>query len=59
MYLCRRLLGASFPYLGQVFQRDHTTVMHGVASIEQRVKQDGAFQLTVQQLEDSIRQAQR
>lgn len=59
MYLCRRLLGASFPYLGQLFRRDHTTVMHGVSTIEQRVKQDAAFQLTVQQLEDSIRQAQR
>jgi chromosomal replication initiator protein len=59
MYLCRRLLGASFPHLGQLFRRDHTTVMHGVSTIEQRVKQDAAFQLTVQQLEDSIRQAQR
>ncbi len=59
MYLCRRLMGASFPHLGQLFQRDHTTVMHGVSSIEQRVKQDAAFQLTVQQIEESIRQAQR
>ena len=59
MYLCRRLLNASFPHLGQLFQRDHSTVMHGVASIEQRVKQDPAFQLTVQQLEESIKRTQQ
>ena len=38
MYLCRRLLNASFPHLGELFERDHSTVIHGVASIERRVK---------------------
>lgn len=55
MYLCRRLLNASFPHLGELFQRDHSTVIHGVASIEQRVKRDPSFLLTVEQLEDAIR----
>src|SRR5262249_32251859 len=55
MYLCRRLLNASFPHLGELFQRDHSTVIHGVAAIEQRVKRDSSFLLTVEQLEDAIR----
>jgi chromosomal replication initiator protein len=59
MYLCRRLLNASFPHLGQLFQRDHSTVMHGVSAIEQRVKRDPAFLLTVQQLEESIKRTQQ
>ena len=58
MYICRRLLNASFPHLGQLFQRDHSTVMHGVALVEQRVKRDPAFLLTVQQLEATIKRAQ-
>jgi chromosomal replication initiator protein len=55
MYLCRRLLNTSFPRLGELFQRDHSTVIHGVTSIERRVKHDPSFLLTVEQLEDTIR----
>ena len=32
-------------------QRDHSTVIHGVTTIEQRVKDDPSFLLTVEQLE--------
>lgn len=36
MYLCRRLTDASLPYIGQALGgRDHTTVMHGCAKIEE------------------------
>jgi chromosomal replication initiator protein len=55
MYLCRRLLNASFPHLGELFQRDHSTVIHGVTAIELRVKRDPSFLLTVEQLEHAIR----
>jgi chromosomal replication initiator protein len=55
MYLCRRMLNTSFPHLGELFQRDHSTVIHGVTSIEQRVKRDPSFLLTVEQLEATIR----
>jgi chromosomal replication initiator protein len=58
MYLCRRLLNTSFPRLGELFQRDHSTVIHGVTSIERRVKDDPSFLLTVEQLEDAIRREQ-
>jgi chromosomal replication initiator protein len=58
MYLCRRMLNASFPHLGELFQRDHSTVIHGVSTIEHRVKDDPSFLLTVEQLEEAIRRQQ-
>jgi hypothetical protein len=33
MYLCVRVAGMSFPHTGRMFNRDHTTVLHGVKRI--------------------------
>jgi chromosomal replication initiator protein len=55
MYLCRRLLDASYPYIGELFGRDHSTVMHGVAVTERRLKDDVAFQTLVAQIERDVR----
>lgn len=41
MYLCRNLLGVSYPALGRLFGgRDHSTVMHSIKKIDQIVKSD-------------------
>jgi chromosomal replication initiator protein len=55
MYLCRRLLNASFPHIGELFSRDHSTVIHATSVTERRIKEDPAFQATVERLERSIR----
>jgi chromosomal replication initiator protein len=55
MYLCRRLLGASFPRIGELFGRDHSTVIHGVAATERRLKDDPALHATVTSLEQELR----
>jgi len=55
MYLSRRLLGASLPRLGELFGRDHTTVLHAIREIERRLKDDVALQGTVQRLEAELR----
>ena len=34
MYLCRTRTPLSFPALGRLFHRDHTTVMHAVKKID-------------------------
>ena len=35
MYLCRELLGHSYPVIGRMFGgKDHSTVMHGVKKIK-------------------------
>jgi chromosomal replication initiator protein len=55
MHLCRKLLGASFPHIGELFGRDHSTVIHANAVTERRIKDDAAFQATVERLERTIR----
>ena len=37
MYLARRITRQSYPTLGRRFGRDHTTVMHAEARIDQRI----------------------
>lgn len=40
MYLCRELTELSLPQIGGEFDRDHTTVMHGVRKIRELVTVD-------------------
>jgi chromosomal replication initiator protein len=55
MYLCRKLLNASFPTIGNLFGgRDHSTVIHATAVTERRMKDDAGFQATVERLERVI-----
>lgn len=53
-YLARRLTGLSFPKLGDAFNRDHSTVIHGANLIAARMKAESAFATTIQDLEESI-----
>jgi chromosomal replication initiator protein len=55
MYLCRRLLNASFPHIGDLFGRDHSTVIHATSVTARRIKEDAAFQATVERLERTLR----
>ena len=55
MYLCRRLLNASFPHIGDLFGRDHSTVIHATTVTERRIKEDTAFQAMAERLERTIR----
>jgi chromosomal replication initiator protein len=56
MYLCRRLMNVSFPHIGELFARDHSTVIHATTVTERRIKEDAAFQATVERLERSLRE---
>jgi chromosomal replication initiator protein len=55
MYLCRRLLNASFPHIGELFGRDHSTVIHATTVTARRIKEDPAFQAAVERVERTIR----
>jgi chromosomal replication initiator protein len=55
MYLCRRMMAASYPQIGELFGRDHTTIMHAAEATERRRKTDAAFHATVEELERRIR----
>jgi chromosomal replication initiator protein len=56
MYLCRRMLKASFPHIGDLFGRDHSTVIHATTVTERRIKEDPAFQATVERIQRTIRE---
>lgn len=55
MYLCRKLHPkVSFPRIGECFGRDHTTVMHGVKLIQQRMSKNVAYRLYIERLERQV-----
>lgn len=37
MYVCREQAGASYPELARAFERHHSTIIHGVHEIEDRL----------------------
>lgn len=52
MYLCRKLVGASFPEIGEKFGgKDHTTVIHNVRKIEDALDKDLDLKAHVESLE--------
>ena len=55
MYLCRRLTDYSSPTIAESFNRDHATVLHAVAAVEQRQSADGELRQTLGILERKIK----
>jgi chromosomal replication initiator protein len=54
MFLCRRLTSAPFEFIGEHFNRDHSTVMHACQLIERRMVREAAFRRFIEQLEGQI-----
>ena len=55
MLLARRLTHLSMPQIGQrMGGRDHTTILHGVRSIEQKIASDPALATVVARIELSL-----
>ena len=55
MYLIRRMSNYSYKDIGREFgDRDHTTVMHSIEQVEQRMKKDSAFAETVRDITTNI-----
>jgi chromosomal replication initiation ATPase DnaA len=50
MYLCRLITKASFPRIGDVFYRDHTTVMHAVRRVESAMTERPMFHTLVRSI---------
>lgn len=38
MYLCRNMLDCALGNIGSAFEKDHTTIMHGVKQIDKKIK---------------------
>jgi chromosomal replication initiator protein len=54
MWLARHATPASLPEIGREFDRDHTTVMHGLAVVDAVMARDPAFRERVLRLLDEI-----
>ncbi len=54
MYLCRRHTDEPLKAIGAELGRDHSTVVHALGAIEERLKNDAAFRETVSRLEQSL-----
>src|SRR5712691_4360642 len=59
MYLLRELTGLSLIKIGELFERDHTTVMHGIKKIEGLMPARGSTYKQVQELTKKIRASSR
>lgn len=55
MYLCREVIGMSFPQIGLEFgNRDHSTVMHGYNKISKELKEKNSTKLIVESVKNII-----
>lgn len=54
-YLCKEILDLSLQKIGQVYNRDHTTVLHGIKKIEALLETDKTFKETVEMLIKDIK----
>jgi chromosomal replication initiator protein len=55
MYLLREMTGLSLIKIGEHFDRDHTTAMHGIKKIEALMPQRGSVYRQVQELTKKVR----
>ena len=47
MYLSRKLTKHSLPAIGEAFNRNHATILHGISATEKRMDEDNAFRHAV------------
>lgn len=50
MYLAYELMNDSYPAIGRMMNRDHSTIIHGHAAIEKRMKEDAGFRRLVHRI---------
>jgi len=54
MYLARKHTRASFPQIGRLFRRDHSTIVHGVQMVKQRLIGDAQLGRDVAKIESIL-----
>lgn len=54
MYLTREILNESLLNIGKTIDRDHSTVIHGIEKIEEKIKNDKNFEASIMSLKDKI-----
>lgn len=54
MYLARDILDDSLVTISNAFERDHTTVMHGIEKIKDQMEADSEFAAEIEEVKNSI-----
>ena len=54
MYLCRNMLDCALGNIGAAFEKDHTTIMHGVKQIDKKIKTTESVKKDVENLRKLI-----
>lgn len=54
MYMVRDMTNESFPKMGKIFGKDHTTVKYAVDSLEEQLKTDAALREKIQDVKNSV-----
>ncbi len=57
MYVCRELTGESYGVIGDLLERDHTTVMSGTKRVSDKYQKDETFRGQIDTLIEKIRKA--
>jgi chromosomal replication initiator protein len=58
MYLAHRFTGKSLPNLGRHFgNRDHTTILHGIRSVKERIKTNSRYAAMIEMLAERVQAA--
>lgn len=50
VYLMRKVLDLSYPSIGKIFKRDHTTIMNSYSWIENEIKENASFEIEINDL---------
>lgn len=57
MYIVRSVTGSSLPQIGQVFDRDHSTVHSNISMIEQELSSDPVLEATINEIMKEIKRS--
>ena len=54
IYLLRNLTDMSFPNIGRMFNRDHSTIMNSIDVVERRLRSDNMFVMDIEELKKVV-----
>ena len=50
IYLIRKITDMSFPNIGKIFSRDHSTIMSSIEAVEKKIRHDAVFSVEINEL---------
>ena len=55
IYLCRQMLDLTYSNIGKTFNRDHTTILYSVITVEEKLKENRELREEIEALKQLIR----